>query len=112
MSRLFDDPLSDEATEAWDRLKRKYKRGDVLSGKVVRQAPFGVFFDAGLDFLVLLEVIEFENPNQEPFTFPDDYPRAGSEVEGRLTDFTDHNRQVRVTQRFEERAKEWPGWAT
>ena len=89
-----------------------HKRGDVLSGKVVHQVPFGVFFDAGLGFQVLLEVFEFSNSNKARYTFPEDYPPVGSQVEGRLTVVTDESRQVGVTQRFGERAQEWPGWAT
>jgi ribosomal protein S1 len=110
MPRLFDNPFSDEAAAAWDQLKRQYERGDELSGKVVQQAPFGVFLDAGVGFLVLLEVIEFETAGGKPHAFPTDYPALGSEVTGHLSDFTDHNRQLRITQRFEERARERPGW--
>lgn len=102
MLQLFNEPFSREATEAWERLKKTYKPGDLLSGRVIRQKPYGVFFDAGLGFLVLLEAAEFQNASSNQSSSLADYPPVGSIVSGRLTDFTDRNRQVRVSQRFEE----------
>jgi len=102
MLQLFNEPFSTEATEAWDSLKRTHKRGDLLSGRVIRQKPYGVFVDAGLGFLVLLEIAELQNAGSNQYSSLAEHPPVGSIVAGRLTDFTDRNRQVRASQRFEE----------
>ncbi|MDX2242502.1 MAG: hypothetical protein NW224_17585 [Leptolyngbyaceae cyanobacterium bins.302] len=101
MLQIFDDPFSSEATDAWECLKRTRKRGDTVSGVVIQQKPFGVFLDAGIGFRVLLEVVQFREAASEHFSV-EDYPAVGSTVEGQLTVFTEHNRQVRVSQRFDE----------
>lgn len=109
MRDLYDDPFSEEATQAWETLKMQLKRGDTLFGQVVHQTRFGVFLDGGLGFPILLEVMEFEHAKKK-CAFPEDFPAKGSRVEGRLAAFDENNRQIRVTQRFEKRAKEWPHW--
>jgi ribosomal protein S1 len=88
------DFLSGEYTAQWEQLKQQLPIGSLLTGKVWARMPFGVFFDAGVGFPVLLEVIHF---GKKRVHFPDDYPELASQISGRLVGFDKDNRQLRVT---------------
>ncbi|MGI4762592.1 MAG: hypothetical protein ACRYF0_17920 [Janthinobacterium lividum] len=74
-------------------MKKEVPLGTILSGSIYARMPFGVFYDAGVGFPVLLQVTEFGKPGMN---FPNDYPELDSAISGRLAGFSDDNRQVRV----------------
>jgi hypothetical protein len=67
----------------WKALKQRLLIGSVITGKVVHQAPFGVFVDAGLGFLILMHYGSF-GPG---IRYPDDYPPLHSELSGQILGF-------------------------
>ncbi|RZK12849.1 MAG: hypothetical protein EOO56_27820 [Hymenobacter sp.] len=87
--------FSEQQTAAWEALKRQLPLGTLLTGKIYIQAQFGVFYDAGLGFPVLINVPEFGKPDGG-MVFPEDYPPLGSMMSGELCGFDEHNRQVRA----------------
>jgi ribosomal protein S1 len=87
------DLFTEEQTAKWEQLKQRLPIGSLLTGKVWARMPFGAFFDAGVGFPVLLEVIYF---GKERARFPEDYPELASELSGRLAGFDNSNRQLRV----------------
>jgi hypothetical protein len=92
--------FSEQQTAAWEALKEQLPLGTILTGKVYIQAQFGVFYDTGLGFPVLINVPEFGKP-EGGMTFPDDYPALESTMSGYLAQFDDCTRQLRTI-------KNWP----
>jgi ribosomal protein S1 len=87
------DLFTEEQTVKWEQLKQQLPIGSLLTGKVWARMPFGVFFDAGVGFPILLEIIHF---GRERVLFPEDFPELASEINGRLVGFSEHNRQLHV----------------
>jgi predicted RNA-binding protein with RPS1 domain len=75
--------------KSWLELKDRMQIGDVVVGKVVYLMPFGAFVDFGEPFLGLIDISQFGK--QEPF------PDVGSEVTATVLQFTDHNKQLRLS---------------
>jgi hypothetical protein len=69
--------------DEWYALKQRLPIGSIITGKVVHQAPFGVFVDASLGFPVLMHHGSFARGTR----FPDDYPPLYSELAGQLLGF-------------------------
>jgi hypothetical protein len=90
-----DGLFSEQHTAAWEALKEQLLLGTILTGKVYIQAQFGVFYDAGLGFPVLINVPEFGKP-EGGMIFPDDYPALESTISGYLAQFDERNRQLRT----------------
>ena len=90
-----NDLFSPESTTRWEQLKQRLAIGTVLTGSVCIQAPFGVFYDAGLGFRVLLNVTEFGRGEGNK-VFPDNYPALDSTISGEVWGFDDSKRQIRV----------------
>jgi len=103
--KLIDNPpfaenlFTAQKTAAWEALKQQMPLGTKLTGTVYMQAPFGVFYDAGLGFPVLINVPEFGKPEGE-MLFPEDYPPLGTSMSGEVGGFDENNRQIRVAKRF------------
>jgi hypothetical protein len=89
----FDDLFSEQQASAWAALKQRLPLGTMLTGRVYIQAQFGVFYDAGLGFPILINVPEFGKP-EGGMVFPDDYPALESTMGGYLAQFDDSNRQL------------------
>ena len=87
----------DRAAE-WEALKQRLPLRTTLTGKIFARAPFGVFFDAGLGFPVLIKVHEFCKPKKGGVIWPDDYPALGSQIGEQFGWFDDYNRQIGVYQ--------------
>ncbi len=85
-----------EATAQWMELKETHVIGEVVSGKVLHQEPFGVFVDIGLGFLALLEVPEFEETKK--IRGMEYFPAIGSTIKARILGFMESNRQIFLTQ--------------
>jgi transcriptional accessory protein Tex/SPT6 len=91
-----ENPFSSPAKVIeWEELKKRLALGSIVSGRIFIQAHFGVFFDAGLGFPVLINVTDFGATG--PLTFPDDYPALDSTISGAVWGLDDNNRQVRIT---------------
>lgn len=91
--------FSEQQTATWEALKQQLPLGTLLTGKIYIQAQFGVFYDAGLGFPVLINVPEFGKP-EGGMLFPADYPPLGSSMSGEVCGFDENNRQIRVAKRF------------
>ena len=94
-----DGLFSEQQTAAWEALKQHLPSGTILTGTVYIQAQFGVFYDAGLGFPVLINVTEF-GKLEGGIQFPEDYPPLGSTISGELWGFDENNRQLRVARDF------------
>ena len=68
----------------WEALKQRLPIGSIITGKVIRQFPFGVFVDAGLGFVVLMHQGSFVRRTGSH----DDYPPLHSELVGQLLGFS------------------------
>jgi ribosomal protein S1 len=95
-----DGLFSEQQTATWETLKKRLPLGTILTGKVYIQAQFGVFYDTGLGFPVLINVPEF-GKSEGGMVFPDDYPALESTMSGYLAQFDENNRQLRTI-------KNWP----
>ncbi|MDO7876985.1 DUF433 domain-containing protein [Hymenobacter sp. ASUV-10] len=96
----FNGPSSETSAERairWEGLKQQVSPGTPVSGRVFIQAPFGVFFDAGLGFSLLLEILDFGFPG---IIFPDDYPALDSIITGEVAGFRDDNKQIAVVKDY------------
>jgi ribosomal protein S1 len=73
MSNTTDD-------QNWEKIKSKYKVGQILQGQVVRQMPYGVFLNIGeLEVKGLIRIPDFlDNEAMSE----DMYPEIGSQVSG------------------------------
>lgn len=91
----FADSLQSHRADAWKLVKRQLLVGTILTGKIYYRAPYGVFFDAGVGFPVLIEVPEFGKP-EGGMIFPEDYPAIGSLISGEIVGFRDETRQIVV----------------
>jgi hypothetical protein len=94
-----DGLFSEQQTAAWEALKQQMPLGTRVTGSVYIQAPFGVFYDAGLGFPVLINVTDFGKP-EGGMQFPNDYPPLGSSMSGEVWGFDENNRQIRVAKQF------------
>ena len=92
------DPIAREQQPVadWEQRKQQLPLGTVLTGKVFARTYFGVFFDAGVGFPVLMRVLEFGRP-EGGTRFPEDYPPLDSVISGVLCGFNNNLRQVDVT---------------
>lgn len=81
--------------DEWEALKLQLSIDTIITGKVVHQAPFGVFIDANLGFHVLMFVAEFNDKGQA-LIFPDDFPALNSALSGQFAGFNEINRQIIV----------------
>ena len=94
------NPLSQ--TE-WEEIQATLPRGSHVKGRVVSVHQFGVFVDIGLDLHipVLLEIIHFKVRQDEPdhrIKFPEDYPKVGDDIEGRILAYSMKPHDIRLTQ--------------
>jgi ribosomal protein S1 len=83
-------------SEEWEALKQRLPVSSIITGKVVHQAPFGVFIDAGLGFPVLMRVAEFRVIKPSSLAFSDDYPALGEAISGQFCGFNERNRQLDI----------------
>ena len=94
----FGDHLSPAKAGEWAAVRTKVGVGESVRGRVIARRPFGVFVDIGVGFPALLEVIQFEDSRERRYSF-EDYPAVGDTITARVVGFTDHNREVHLTQR-------------
>jgi ribosomal protein S1 len=93
----FGDHLSPAKAVEWAAVPTRLGVGDSVRGRVIARRPFGVFVDIGVGFPALLEVMQFEDARQRRYNL-DGYPAVGETIIARVLAFTEHNRQVRLTQ--------------
>ncbi|MCB2378278.1 hypothetical protein LGH70_11830 [Hymenobacter sp. BT635] len=87
-------PTREAQVAAWEQLKQQLPIGSILTGRVITRTQYGVFYDAGLVFPVLIEVYDLGTGRM---TFPDDYPALNSIISGRLVWFRDFEHQLQVS---------------
>ena len=93
----FGDHLSPAKAEEWAAVRSGLDVGESVRGRVIARRPFGVFVDIGVGFPALLEVIQFGGMRERRYNFKD-YPAIGDPITARVVTFTDHNREVHLTQ--------------
>jgi ribosomal protein S1 len=72
---------------AWEEAKRRHDVGDVVAGVVVSYEPYGMFVDLGEPVPGFVDPIEI----------PDDAPDVGETLRFRILQFSDWNRQIRLS---------------
>jgi ribosomal protein S1 len=76
--------------QAWEQLKEKYKIGQVLQGKVLRHAPYGIFLDIGeMGVKGLVRIPDFLD---EGSMSEEMYPEVGSQVTGVVIGYNEANK--------------------
>jgi hypothetical protein len=93
----FDSLTSSEAHRVaeWNQLKQELPLGTVLTGRVFARAIYGVFFDSGHGFPVLVRVLDFGRPEGHT-QWPEDYPTLGSRISGLYCGVNEGGRQLIV----------------
>jgi uncharacterized protein (DUF433 family) len=101
---IIDNPPvftpADHSDVRWNEVKQQILLGTSLSGKIFARAHFGVFYDAGVGFPVLMEISSFATNKQGGMVFPDDYPALNSIMTGQVVGFRDNNRQIEVVKDY------------
>ncbi|GAB2847110.1 hypothetical protein [Hymenobacter ruber] len=94
----FDSLISREAhrVDEWNHLKQQLPLGTVLTGEIFARTVFGVFFNSGHGFPVLMRIPDFGIIKPGGMIFPDDYPDLKSTISGQFCGFDDRNRQLIV----------------
>lgn len=82
----------------WNQFQQNYPIGKEVEGAIIKKMPFGVFIDIGEQFLVLLELPAMQDLDYEKYQAEQQF-KTGERVKGRVTDFTDHNIQMRIAQK-------------
>lgn len=94
----FAGLISREAHRAdeWNQLKQQLPLGTVLTGEIFARTLFGVLFNSGHGFPVLMRIPDFGIIKPGGMIFPDDYPDLGNIISGQLCEFDKRNRQLVV----------------
>lgn len=75
----------------WNDIKNKYKKGQVIKGKVEYHASYGVFMDINEgDVKGLIPITNFLD---EGIMSTDLYPKLGEEMDAVIIEFTEDHRQ-------------------
>jgi len=98
-----DDPFSKKKASLWEQAKQHLPLGTILKGPIYARTVFGIFFDAGVGFPVLMKVTDFDTGQK--MIFPDNYPQLNSLVTGELSGFDDENRQIVARRLSTDRTK-------
>ena len=93
----FGDLKSDDDRASWEAMKDKLSIGDRVSGTVITKAHFGAWIDVGVGFPALLEIIRMDGMTPEKYQ-SDDWCPAGSQVDARISGFSDDGFQIGLTQ--------------
>lgn len=77
--------------DAWERLKASIPVGQIISGKVIAEEPFGFFVDVEQPFLGLLEVVNIPQKSKSDTSH---YPHVGDTIEAVVIHYRETNRQI------------------
>ncbi|GAA4369887.1 hypothetical protein GCM10023185_43920 [Hymenobacter saemangeumensis] len=101
---IIDNPPAftpaEQSDARWNEAKQQLPLGTTLSGKIFARAPFGVFYDAGVGFPVLMEILDLDTHNPGGLRFPGDYPALNSVISGEVSGFRENNRQIQVVKDY------------
>ena len=84
--------------QEWSHFRSQFTLGQRISGKVIREEPFGVLLDIGGQFLGLLEIMNIAAPEGVDPKLATN-PRTGEIVTARIVQFCDQNKQIRLSQK-------------
>jgi ribosomal protein S1 len=96
--RRVQDHIGDGVSAlAWSSLQDEIRCGSRVRGRVLAHQPFGYFVALPKGNLGLVEIVSIKEPGEPVSMF--DYPPLGADVDAVVLDFTEHNRQVRLSAR-------------
>ena len=78
------DPTTHE--RSWERVKERFRVGQIVKGVVENVQVHGVFFDIGASFPAFMDVLEAQSQPMD----------VGQEISLKVVQFADWNRQIRV----------------
>lgn len=81
--------------DPWNSAHEKFKAGDIVSGKVIRFAPFGAFVEIspGIDGMVHLSEMSWEKRINKP----EDALELAQEVQVKIKDINPENRRISLS---------------
>lgn len=75
----------------WERVKSKYRLGELIHGRVEYHAPFGIFVDIGDDTVRgLVQITDFVDSGD---ITPEMYPDIGSPIGAVVVGYTEDDRK-------------------
>jgi ribosomal protein S1 len=80
------------------------KVGDIVTGSVVANAPFGIWLDIGFRLPALLEIIQL-NENYSPSDYPNWMPHIGEKMTATVVSIGD--REIKLSQKVTN-VTDWP----
>jgi ribosomal protein S1 len=98
---VFPDWQTDAAAKRWPEIKVSLSIGQLVTGKVISRAPFGIWLDIGVNQPALLLVVNMDGANTRRITF-EDYPQKGTELTARINALGD-NGEIGLTQQNPDR---------
>ena len=101
LKTIFGDPMASDKDQSWEDIKLRYPPESDVKGKVIAQAPFGVWVDLKLGFPALIEIVVIEKLTPEKYRH-NKYCGIGEIIESSISHYVDSRRQVYLKQR------EWP----
>jgi ribosomal protein S1 len=78
------DPTTHD--HSWERVKERFRVGQIVQGVVKNVQVYGVFFDIGASFPAFMDVLE---AHAQPMD-------VGQEMSLKIVQFADWNKQIRV----------------
>ena len=90
IGELSDHFLNLQMRRQWAELKKHYKAGDLVTGKVIAHAACGYLVDIGERFHAVVDAIEIPRDQKNKS------PAIGSAVTGKILSFTDHDKEIRI----------------
>lgn len=75
----------------WNKIKSKYRLGELIEGKVEYHAPFGIFIDIGdQNVRGIIQITDFVDTGDMT---PQMYPDIGSSIEAVVVGYTEDDRK-------------------
>ena len=93
---VFPNWDTDIALEQWPTVRLSLSVGQIISGRVISKAPFGVWLDIGVAFPALLLVVNMAEAKGRKIAC-EEFPNIGSSVSGRINVLGDQG-EIGITQ--------------
>ncbi len=75
----------------WIQLKNNLSIGELLSGRVSRHEPYGIFVDVNLPVEGIIQITDFKD---EGIMSSQEYPPIGKEIEAVVLGFKESGKQI------------------
>lgn len=76
---------------SWTQLQSTLKIGEIVTARVTRHAPYGIFVDLNLPFEGIIQINDFKD---EGIMLPQEYPQVGQEINAVVLGFKEIGKQI------------------